>query len=138
VSVIRWSPSIPREVRSACEPAFNALLWLLPSWCHVLHVDYEGTSDAEDPLATCSALPEYRHATITLHQSWLEEDDNARVEAITHEVCHLLVAPLANLTDGFVDKLFTESGKSVMEEQVRLAVEGVVQDIAAAVHGHGS
>lgn len=121
--------SMPKEVRAAAKPTFDAFLWLVPTWCHTLTVTFESTAEV-DTAASCDAQPEYRQAHIALHQGWLTEDDKGRRRYIIHELCHLVVAPLALLTDSIVGKVFTDAGKPILEEQARVALEGVVQDLA--------
>jgi len=127
----RYDEKIPVEVLESLAPLVDKWLWLVPTWCHELHVHYEGVIGEEpDAYASNSTVPEYRGARIRVAGSWLERDDRNREEAVVHELLHIPIAPMRCVLLDSVACTDNVPFKELVEENWRIAMEGAVCDLA--------
>lgn len=128
-----WLPAMPTEVRTALAPLVERHIALVPTWCHVLLLDWDDTD--RDALAKTTCRREYRWAKITVCPSWLRQDSTEREDTIVHELLHVVMEPVHNHTTDMLN-LIREKYPDVhawAEEQRRYANEATVQDMTRAI-----
>lgn len=134
---IRWG-FLPKEVRDAARPHILNYLWVLPSWVHLLHVQYSLTDEGDTgTLASMNSAPSYRFATLTIFGRWLNESPERRERHILHELIHPTNAPLIVATHELV-KVVVETDSPTYKigmESVRAASEGATVDWERALFG---
>lgn len=127
---IRWG-FLPKEVRDAARPHILNYLWLLPSWVHLLHVQYSLVDgDDTDTLASMNSAPSYRYATLTIYGRWLNESPERRERNILHELIHPTNAPLIVAVHELVKAVVEKDSPSyrIGMETIRAASEGSTVD----------
>ena len=123
-----WSREFPPEVRELLEPLLDFWAFLIPAWCRHLGIVY--TNSEDDSACSMQAKPEYRQATLHIHGGWLSERPLDREWGLTHELCHLVLAPVYSLPEALIAVNSDQSTKAVLNAQWIEAVEAAVCDMA--------
>jgi len=134
---------MPPEARGVVLALLERHAALLPTWLHVLRVQWRRGDLADGPdvtvVASMSALPQYRDATLKVSAAFLEEHPQVRDDAMAHELFHLHVQPLLDVFRGARDHL-KRTNKPLADalgDRFDYALEGVVSDLARAVVPNG-
>jgi hypothetical protein len=132
---IDWGKQVPSEVRAAVEPILTQWLRVVPSWCHVLLVDWDEAPEGDDNTqATTESRPAYREAVLTIGALWLRSDAEDRASIIRHELAHLATAQMDDVFERMLAQFKKRDAAlhADFKEQWRQALEGATCDIAAA------
>lgn len=125
---------LPAEVKKAVEKYVKQYLYLLPTWCHLLHIQYQPMGPSEEELAAVSTSHEYRQAEICIYARFLEEPEHARAEAVAHEMLHVSLAPLADYARSLVERLTPDDTlRNHFVEEITARMEGAVVDLTYAL-----
>lgn len=130
--------SIKREV-AAIIAKYRAAL---PGWLERLTFEFLISPEygSEGAIAQIEVRYEYRHASIRIHGKEWERPDVDKERVIVHELMHCHVSPIEKLAHSLLDRR-AEAGENeaadplleAMYEQVRIAMESTVEDVALAV-----
>ena len=126
----------PAALKRDYAPLLKKHSQLVPSWCHRLYLDFHAEGDA-DTLMSVSPLVEYRKARIYVHPLALKLDPTEREAALVHELLHLQIHPLVALLRQFITTVVEEESIAFdwMSEEMRLKMEGTVEDLRHAIVG---
>jgi hypothetical protein len=126
---VTFAGSVAPDVASAIRPVIAKWLWILPSWCHELHV--KDAPDDRDAVLSIGLQHEYRRATLYAGVVWLGESKDDRERAVVHELTHVILAPMSDFSDDLVNKTCRDNDtlRGWANEQNRRAVESVVVDL---------
>lgn len=129
---VEWSDTAAPEVKKAAEKLCKAWVPILPLWLARLTLDYkQDDDDTGNMMGACSVNADYREATVYLLGKWLEEQAPRREWVVVHEYAHVLLAPITDWVDQFIEGLTIEAGaKSLFKKQYESTVERTVTDIA--------
>jgi len=121
---------VPPEVRNRAEPLLKRWRGLIPGWCERLTVFYK---QDEGNIASMNSRPEYRRATLLLHGSFLDDDDNE--DTIIHELAHIAFEPVRDVWLSTLSNALKgqEAITNMAEEEYRRAMEGCMCDLAAGI-----
>lgn len=124
-----FAGSVAPDVAKAIKPLLARWGWVLPSWCHELHVTAPPAD--RDAVLSIGLQSEYRRATLYAGTDWLAETPDDRERAVVHELTHVILAPMSEFADDLIAK--TCAGNDTLQtwatEQSRRAVESVVVDL---------
>lgn len=129
-------PGVPPEYRTAVEKALVKRLHLVPSWCHILTFGYNATppEDMDECLAAVSVNFEYRQAAIEVYPAFLEEPTANRERAIAHEIIHIALQPMVDLTRSIIERATADDAlRLYFNDEVTARLEGSVVDLTRAV-----
>lgn len=130
---IRFDGEVPDEVQAAIAPLIDKWLWLLPTWVHLLYVQF---TEHEASLST-SCDEEYRKVRLYIHAGWLVASPEIRDSNVCHEFIHVLTDPLFQFGGQVCDVLEKDSAlHKWAREQLRLAVERSTVDLEYAIRHH--
>jgi hypothetical protein len=136
VTRVSYRGEWPEDARAAVERALDGLECLLPGWCRDLELHFRQCDSAEETACTSTAY-NYREASIYVRPRWLVEPPERRREILTHELVHVLVAPLAilidQLNDEFVCRDDAPKTHGFVGARINEAHEAVTCDVAAAI-----
>jgi hypothetical protein len=139
---IRLYKDTPEFIKPEISRFLNALNPLVPDWCSHVWVSWRANdSDNESTVADITAFYDYRWARLTIYASWLEQTEEFKREALTHELMHLFIAPLSDYARDTIKLLIppdeAEKFSKAMVEQIRERCESVTQDLTRLVlDGH--
>jgi hypothetical protein len=100
---VTWKPGVPPEVRASLEPHICCRLWILPTWCHHLKVEWD-PNDAANEMRSLSQK-EYRQVTIIVCPGWLTISEDERAVTVRHELVHPSLEPLHNVIRDLLDMI---------------------------------
>lgn len=121
--------------RRALEAHIKKWSFLVPSWCHTLHLDFSTEGTEEGVIMSTNHMPEYRKAYIYAHPIFLTYDAEEQERSVVHELLHLQIAPLTEFSSTLLTKLTDPSSTlgDWAREEHRRALEGVVEDLRLVV-----
>lgn len=134
--------SIPALIRPELTRFLDTLQYLVPDWCSHVWVAWSANdTNNSSTVADISAFYDYRWAKMTVYASWLDQSEDFKREALTHELMHLFVAPLGDYARDMIRTLIPENEaekfSKATNEQIRERVESVTQDLTRLVlNGH--
>jgi hypothetical protein len=128
-----YPADMPQEVQAALDPLFDRWAWIVPRICDQIRVFYSlehEDGDGEEVLGASETSSEYRVASLYFYPAWFCEQPISRERVFVHELCHIIVAPLAEQAD-FITAHCSgdETLRAFVEEQNRRVLEGVVTDM---------
>jgi hypothetical protein len=133
-----YSSDMPQEVLDAVQPLVQKWGWLVPRLCDQIRVKWsiapdEG-DDGDEILGASEVSSEYRVGTIHLYPAWLAEQPISRERVFVHELCHIVIAPLAELADFIVARCAEDPIlRAFVEEWNRKVLEGVTTDLEQVI-----
>lgn len=129
--IVRFMPKFPAEFKNELEAIIDALLVLVPVWCHSITVEYNET---EESLACIRVDTEYRRACLTIGQQWAASIE-PRIETIAHEFCHFYTAHLGDVARQSIDHFHPDDspGKKIANDAIYRAVEGATEDLCRLI-----
>ena len=113
-------------------PSVRKWLWVVPSWCHSLRLEYSPGLEAAE--AACTPDTKYRRAIVEFAPSFFSGTAEEQERLIVHELLHLALAPLTEFVDDALDRL--EGDKALLQwlaDQWEERSEGVVEDLRELV-----
>jgi hypothetical protein len=120
--------------RAEAERALLPVLPILPYWVETIRVERYGRGQDESADASVTCMPQYRWMRIEVYHRLFDNPPEKIREMLAHELCHALLAPLANwMRDRVIRPLFDGSMKTVLESECEERVEAVVQDLALSL-----
>jgi hypothetical protein len=129
-----YSSDMPQEIHESVEPMMAKWAWIVPRLCDQIRIKWsekpDDGDDGDEILGASEVSSEYRVGTIYLYPAWLSESPVSRERVFVHELCHLVVAPLAEFAD-FITARCSEDLilRAFVEEFNRRTLEGVVTDM---------
>ena len=125
---VTWREPVPPEVQTAIVPYLDRYATLFPGWIEELSVAYEPDRDAS--MATSI---NYRNRWVILRVTgeWLMLPQRERDVAVLHEITHVLLAPLQNVTEEIKKSFLKED--AFAREMVDDGFESVCEDVARAI-----
>lgn len=127
-AMVVWSPGLPAELRAALEPTLRRWLYLLPTWCHTIHVGLGNDLDS-DVAARMEGEIRYRRAALSIGPAFLRVED--RDTLLAHELVHVALNPLDDFVDELTDRLDGELAGWACDRWREL-LEGATEDLARA------
>ncbi len=128
-----YSSDTPKDVRDVLMDLFEKWSWLIPRICDQIRVYFteaDPDDSGEEILAASETSSEYRVGSLYFYAKWWMESPLSRERVFVHEVCHIVVAPLAEQADFIVSKCSEDEVlRAFVEEQNRRVLEGVVTDM---------
>lgn len=131
---IIYSSDMPLEMQQYFRPLFDKWSWIIPRICDQIRCYAPDSADPDDEgeemLAASETDSEYRVASLHFYPRFWHETPESRERVFVHELCHILVAPLAELTDFITEHCSAdELVRTIVGEQNRRALESVVTDM---------
>jgi hypothetical protein len=132
---------VPVDVKADVNALLKRYRCALPGWLKKLTVEYTIRPEAglEESIAAIHVMYEYRHARLRIHGCEWSRPDVDRERVIVHELFHCHVAPLEKIAHSLLERR-AEANEAqgvdplleAMYEQVRIAMESVVEDCCTA------
>lgn len=111
---------------------------LIPDWCRDLDIEWVAEPRPRGNILAVSTSYRYRQATLYVCPLWLECDERLRRASLTHEISHLVNAPLAEFARRLVDELippdhemraFIEDGLTEANESATCDLEHLLSNV---------
>lgn len=129
------------ERKDQIEEAMRLMSGIIPSWCSSIHVrnwdhDHPESNGGTTVFASCSPQYEYRKATINLLADFWNEPPENRWNALIHEVCHIVLAPITTTTDILVPEKDSDGDDNMDYPHYTACIESATQDLADILEGY--
>lgn len=129
---IRVEWIVTDEQRATLEPDVAFAVRMVPRWVDTVTVRYDPD---EQELCSVGSAVEYRCVGVTVGDGYFSQDSSERRWAITHELVHGHIEPLANAFMSLLNATTEEDSPLYKwaKEQWRQAEEGCVCDFARRI-----
>lgn len=129
---------MPIEIRESVEPILDTYLFLIPPWVSRLYVDYWAVHEkGEQVNGSADTSPEYRHAYLHVHASWLAQNPWERRHTILHELSHVLTLLPGDWAFKMIERTYSEAEapllRATLTEELRFRVEAANEDLTLAL-----
>ncbi len=123
----------PVDIKVTVESALKSIVRLVPGWCRILYVRFEGSTEAHS--AEISIHVAGRFATMRITPDWLEELPDDRIRALIHEIVHIHVQPMRTVFHDLASNMIDDQGaKDFAWERFKEAWEGSTEDLTWSFH----
>lgn len=129
--MVKYQNRLPRGLAREVNPLLKRWSWLVPSWCHVMQIVYDDTT--EDVASICGR-PQYRDALLTIGPPFIGYDDDSEKEAtILHEILHLHQAAATDVLNEVLQFVPEGPFRDTFDRRYEYANEGAVCDLVTAL-----
>lgn len=132
---IIFNPQIQPINRLVIEKYIKKYSWIIPRWCHQLHVGLWDCKD--DTLAEVKVDYCYRRATVDIYSSWLDRTEVEQEKALLHELIHIHLAIMADYARNEFNNLCPKEEAAKFNQhlidQLTIYHESITEDLAFAI-----
>ncbi|CAN5508060.1 hypothetical protein BH10ACI2_BH10ACI2_04240 [soil metagenome] len=135
---IIYKKDVETTVRDEVEKFLRPFVWLIPTWCHELHIEMQTSADGENAAIRTGVTPEYRFAHMTFYSAWLTCTEEAKTLHVVHDLLHIANCPYVDFAEevirNLLPKVENERFYGYLMEQSRFQCESMTQDLAKAIY----
>lgn len=132
---ISFDDNFPKEVAKGLPELFNSNAYVIPGWCNAVLVTWD--SEPTDENGDLSSIPaytethyEYRHATVYICPTFLDQIPSEKDRIVKHELGHIITAPLVDYINQALELLeLEENVNSLIMHGVQQNMEAVTEDL---------
>src|SRR4051794_11816349 len=106
---IIYKKDIEIEIRNEIDRFLGPFKWLIPSWCHHLHIAMFDAADGVNAAIQTSVTPEYRFANMSFYSAWLTQTEEAKALHVVHDLLHIANCPYVNFAEDCIQNLLPKN-----------------------------